>query len=142
MENKGKLESRTVVMWMMNIIIILLSIGLMLTAGVMIGEFISANTSNYNEDSFYYSIQQERFFDTVGYYHHNTKAGLEGNAKMQEFYGVAKYYEYASLYQAYTVYGNLEQAEAFRKKMQDAESDMGDWDMTIEPIQKQLGMEE
>ncbi|MBQ7775589.1 MAG: hypothetical protein IJ379_06680 [Lachnospiraceae bacterium] len=141
MGNKAKAGVNTVVKWIMNIVIIILAFFLVMTAGVMIGEIYNATAPTYDEDNFYYNIESERYFNMVDGYYQNIMAGYEGNKDMQEYYGVARYYELASLYRAYTVAGNTEQADAFLQRMQAAESDMGSWSITKEPIHKQLGIE-
>lgn len=131
-----------VVNWVLNIVIVVLSFFFVMTAGVMIEELYTAFAPTYDEDNFYYDITDERFSRMVGGYHANVQAGFEGNADMKEYYGVAKYYEAASLYHAYTVAGNEELAMVFQQKMEQAEEEMGSWSITKEPINKQLGIEE
>lgn len=141
MENKAKTGGNKVVNLILNIIIIILSFVLVITVGVMIGEFSDATTYVYGEDNFYYDIEGERFFDMVGDYHSNAQAGYEGNKNMKEYYGVAEYYEAASLYRAYTVTGNTEWADFFKEKMNQAEPQMGGWSITKDAIHAQLGIE-
>mgnify|MGYP003309257031 CR=1 FL=1 len=117
MKSKAKLGIQNIVKWIMNIVIVVLAFFLIMTAGVMIGEIYNASTPVYSDDSFCYNIESERYFRMVDGYYHNTLAGYEGNKNMQEYYGVARYYELASLYRAYTVAGNTEQAEIFLQKM-------------------------
>lgn len=125
----------------LNVLIVIAAFFFLMTAGVMIEEIVEVNTAGYSENSFYYSMEDERYYNMVGYYYYNTLAGFKGNSTMQEYYGVAKYYEAASLYRAYTVYGKEEQAGAFFQKMKQAEEEMGGWSIAIASIQKQLGIE-
>lgn len=141
MENKAKIGGNKIVNWILNILIILLSFLFIITAGVMIEELHTVNSYTYSENSFYYNIEGERFFNMVGGYHQNTQAGFEGNKNMKEYYGVAEYYEAASLYKAYTVAGNTEWANHFKEKMNQAEVKMGGWSITKDAIHKQLGIE-
>ncbi len=141
MENKARLSSQKITNWILNVIIVVAVFFLILTAGVMIEEIYSAFGQPYSLRNADYNVQQERYFQMVDPYYHNTIAGFEGNAKEKEYYGVAKYYEAASLYKAYTAAGNTEMADFFLEKMQKAESSMGSWSITKEPIHKQLGIE-
>lgn len=136
-----KAGTNTVVKWIMNIIIIVLAFFFVLTAGVMIEEMYSATAPAYRDDSFYYNIESERYFNMIYGYYQNTMEGYEGDKDTKEFYGVARYYELASLYRAYTVAENQEQADIFYQRMQEAEADMGSWSITKKPIHKQLGIE-
>ncbi len=141
MKNKAKGGTK-VVNFILNLIIVVLSFFFVMTAGVMIGEFYHAFTPGYSEDSFYYKISDERYYSLVGAYHSNVQGGFEGDEDIQEYYGVAKYFEAASLYHAYQVAGNEEMAKFFAGKMELAEEDMGGWSVTREPILKYLGIEE
>lgn len=140
MKNKQKGVTKAVNM-ILNIITVVLSICFLMTVGVMIDEFYQAFTPGYSEDSFYYYITGEQYHSLVGAYHSNTQEGFQPNKDMKEYYGVAKYFEAASLYHAYQVAGNEEQAAFFAKKMEQAESEMGGWSVTKEPIGKYLELE-
>ncbi|MBQ9141103.1 MAG: hypothetical protein IJX63_04835 [Lachnospiraceae bacterium] len=141
MRNKEKGGTK-IVNFILNLVIVVLCFFFVMTAGVMIGEFYQAFTPGYSTNSFYYKIDDERYYSMVGAYHSNTQAGFEGDEDMQEYYGVAKYFEAASLYHAYQVAGNEEMAELFSQKMKLAEEEMGGWSVTREPILKYLGIEE
>lgn len=130
-----------VVNWILNILIIVAAFFFLITACVMIEAFADANFAMYSEDSFYYSIQNKNYAEMVGKQYANTMEGHEGNETMQEYYGVAKYYEAASLYKAYSVVGNEEQAAVFAEKMKQAEEEMGGWSIAKDSIHEQLGIE-
>lgn len=125
----------------LNILIVVAAFFLILTVGVMVEEIYSEATPMYSEDSFYYNLEEERYFNMVDAYYRNTMAGFTGNREMKEYYGVAQYFEASSLYQAYTVYGNAEQAGHFLEKMEQVETAMGGWSVAKDPIHKQLGIQ-
>ena len=125
----------------LNIVIVVLCFFFVITAGVMIGELYHAFTPVYSAEGFSYKIEDERYHGMVGAYHSNTQADFEGDEDMQEYYGVAKFFEAASLYHAYQVAGNEEMVAFFEKKMEQAEKEMGSWSITKEPILKYLGIE-
>lgn len=141
MENKTKNETQKIVKWVLNSIIVAVSVFFIIMVVLMIEEVYHAVTPLYGENNFSYSVNNERYCEMVGNYYHNTLAGFEGNKTMKEYYGVAKYYEAASLYHAYTEVGNVEMAEHFLQKMEQAEGEMGGWSITKKPINQQLGME-
>ncbi len=138
MKNK---EKANVVKWILNIIIIVLSFFFFVTVCATLSELNDAFGYNYDADSFYYKLQSENYRDMVQARYHNIMNGHNGNATLKEYYGVAEYYEMASLYKAYTVAGNEEMATHFQNKMQEAEKRMGDWNITKDSIHKQLGIE-
>lgn len=128
--------------WILNIVIIVLSFFFIMSAGMMIGEFHDVFTTWHSADSFYYNVSNEKFFELVGKYHTNTQNNDKQDKKLQEYYGVAKYFEAASLYHAYEVYGDEEMTTFFKERMDSAEQEMGGWSITKKSIRKQLGMEE
>lgn len=141
MQNKTRIGRQKIITWAMNIVILCLSFLLIIVAMVMIESLHSSFSVPTSENSFYYAIEGERYYNIVGGYHRNTHAGFEGNADMKEYYGVAKYYEAASLYKAYSVAGNTEQAEKYLERMKQAETEMGGWSIAKKPIHAQLGIE-
>lgn len=141
MNNTAKNGKVKVVNWILNILIVIAAFFFLMTAGVMIEELTYVTTAIHSEDSFYNALQNENYSTMIGNQYRNVLEGHEGNETMQEYYGVAKYYEAASLYKAYTVVGNEEQAAAFLKKMEAAESEMGGWSIAKDSIHKQLGLE-
>ena len=141
MENKVKGERQRIVLWVLNIIIIILSFLLIMTIGVMIKEGYNVLSAAHDQQSIQYALQGDRYYDMVRYYHDNVQAGFEGDSTMKEYYGVAKYYEAASLYHAYTVAENTSMAEHFQEKMEQAEKEMGSWSITKDVIKETLGIE-
>ncbi len=141
MENKARIGSQKIIKLILNVVIVVVVLLFLLTAGVMVTEIFSAFAQPYRGRSNDYYIKQERYFQLIDGYYSNTIAGFEGTVEEKEYYGVAEYYEAASLYKAYTVAGNTEMADLFLEKMQQAELKMGGWVITKEPIHKQLGIE-
>lgn len=141
MNKKAKNNKVKVVNWVLNILIVIATFFFLMTAGVMIEEFRFVTTPIHSENSFYNAMQAENYSTMIGNQYRNTLEGHEGNKTMQEYYGVAQYYEAASLYRAYTVVGNEEQAADFLKKMEAAEKEMGGLSIVKDSIHKQLGLE-
>lgn len=141
MNNKAKNGKVKVINWILNILIIVAAFFFLITAGVMIEEFSYVTTATHSENSFYNALEAKNYSTMVGNQYRNILEGHEGNATMQEYYGVARYYEAASLYKAYAEVGNEELAAAFLEKMKQEESEMGGWTIAIDDIHKQLGIE-
>ncbi len=141
MSNTTKNNKVKVVNWILNILIVIATFFFLMTAGVMIEEMKYVTTATHSENSFYNALEAKNYSTMVGNQYRNVLEGHEGNETMQEYYGVAKYYEAASLYNAYMVVGNEEQAAAFLKKMEQAEDEMGGWSIAKDSIHEQLGIE-
>ena len=64
---------------------------------------------------------------------------LSGTKK--ECYGVARYFEAASMYKAFLQTGDTERAAREKEKMDAAYEEMGDWNIATDSIRKKLGLE-
>ena len=115
MENKLRLNRQKIITWILNAIIVILCFLLIMTASVTIESLYDTFSMPIDEDAFYNRIKYEEYYYMPSYYHQNTQAGFEGNAAMKEYYGIAKYYEAASLYKAYDTVGNTEQAQKYKE---------------------------
>lgn len=142
MKNKVSNGANKIVTWILNIIIIVLSLVLFLMIFLVIAELHRAFNWERSTDSFGYYMSSEEYFQITPAYHTNIANGYEPDAETAEYYGVAKYFEAALIYNAYMETGNEEMAQVYKEKMQDAKPEMGGWDMAIPSIHKQLGIEE
>ena len=142
MKNKVSNGANKIVTWIMNIIIVVLSMALFVMIFLFVAEFRQAFDRESSTNSFGYYMSSEEYFQITPAYHNNTAYGYKPDAETAEYYGVAQYFEAALIYNAYVQAGNEEMAEAFKKKMQEAKPEMGDWDIAIPAIHKQLGIEE
>lgn len=141
MQNKGtKIGHKTVTM-ILNVLMILLCFVLVITCVLVTKEVKDGYTSYADEDTFYYAIKAENFSYVVDSYHRNVVSSNGDKKSLLEYYGVAKYFEAASLYHAYDTVGNEEMAERFKKKMDMAVAEMGSWAVAKEPIDKKLGLQ-
>ncbi len=95
---------------------------------------------SYSEDSFYYRLEDEEFGAMVEMYHANEAAGAKASANMKEYYGVAKYVEAASFYKMYMEAGDMEKADRYRERMQEAASEMGELAFLQERLCEKLGV--
>ena len=142
MKNKGSNGANKVVTWIMNIIIIVLSLILFVMIFLLIAEFNSAFNRERSTESFGYFVSSEEYHQLGGIYHNNLAHGYKPDAETAEYYGVAQYFEAAFIYNAYMETGNEEMAQVYKEKMQAAKTEMGGWDIAIPSIHKQLGIEE
>lgn len=74
----------------------------------------------------------------VDHYHQNVAAGITGNKEEKEYYGVAKYYEAASFYKAFSTVGDTKRAAREKQKMDAAYEEMGGWQIAKEAIDAEL----
>lgn len=95
----------------------------------------------YEEDSFYYRMQDESYAQMVSMYYSNVAAGEAEAEELQEYYGIAKYFEAAAHYKMYEEAGEAELAWTEAEKMEAAYTQMGDLALVKEKIDAQLGIE-
>lgn len=142
MKNKLSNGANKIVIWIMNIVIVVLSLILFVMIFLVIAEFRRAFDWEKSTDSFGYYMRSEEYFQITPIYHNNVANGYKPDAETAEYYGVAKYFEAALIYNAYMETGNEEMAQVYKEKMQAAKPEMGGWDMAIPSIHKQLGIDE
>ncbi len=122
----------------MNVIIIALCIVLVFCGSFAVIGLQDAFSVTYSENNMYYRLDDGNFYQMVEGYYTNLHEGHEGSAEMQEYYGVAKFYEAASMYRAFQETGDIVRAEKELKKMELARSEMGEWTMIESEILEQL----
>lgn len=128
-------------LWLMNIVIVILCIVLFLGGIQMISAlrdaFARPSRAKYMENL----IRYENYANLLNSYHEDVVyGGLVTEAK-KECYGVAKYFEAASMYRAYLETGDTERAAREKEKMDAAYEEMGDWNIAADSIREKLGVE-
>lgn len=127
----------------LNVVIVILAFILLVTCVVAIGE-IKDNFNSYqvDESSFAYAMGKESYGDMVRYYYQNCGTGDEEQRNLQEYYGVAKYYEAAFFYKLYVESGDVTRADAQRELMNAAAEQMGDFAFVKDKIDAKLQIAE
>lgn len=141
MKNKAKDGINKIIIWILNIVIIILSLFLVINAGAMISEMHNAYDWSRSTEYMDFRIEKEEYHELMPIYYYNIMSGYESNEEELEYYGVARYYDVAVIYKAYLVIGNEEMASKYKEKMQEAEKMMGGWIIAKEGIHKQLGID-
>ena len=141
MENKSRKIHRSLLTLVMNIVIIFVCVLLVLVGSVAFSSLRDAFSPWYTEDSMYYSLDDGSFYRMVEGYHMNVQEGVEGNRTMQEYYGVAKYYQAASMYKAFLEIGDEERAARELERMEETRKEMGEWIVAEQEMKEQLGLE-
>lgn len=72
----------------------------------MIENLHDAFTNRISESTLRSRVEYGNYAPLVDHYHQNVAAGITGNKEEKEYYGVAKYYEAASFYKAFSTVGD------------------------------------
>ncbi len=138
MRNKMRRAGQNVTILAMNVIIIILCIFFVICVGLAVMGLQDAFSVTYSENTMYYRLDDGDFYQMVEGYHMNLQEGHKASAEMQEYYGVAKFYEAASMYKAFYETGDIERAARELEKMNLARPEMGGWAMVETKILEQL----
>lgn len=138
MRNRMRNVSQNLTTLIMNIVIVCLCVILVVCGTLAVSGLYDAFSVVNTENSMYYRLDAGDFYRMVEGYHMNIQEGHEGSAEMQEYYGVAKYYEAASMYRAFLEIGDTERADRELEKMELARIEMGEWAMVESEILEQL----
>lgn len=141
MQNKIKQKRQDIKLIILNIVIGVLVFFLLITGTYALEEFSYEFDNGYKEESFLYRIKDERYHETVRMYHENEAYGKKFGEEGQEYYGIARYYEAASFYKAFSEAGDKERMERYLDKMEDAEEDMGAMAFVKDKIDEKLGLQ-
>lgn len=124
----------------LNILIVLLGIIFVVVVFSTVKEFLDLSDNGYSIDSFYIRTNEAEYAPLPEMYHINEAKQVEANTQFQEYYGVAKYVEAASYYRMYSENNDMQRAEAYREKMEQALSQMGVYSSLSDEINTQLGL--
>ena len=140
MVNWIKEQAKQPKLLLLDIIIAGLSVFLVFMIGYVVEE-VSYSFHYYDENGFYWRLESEEYASMVTMYYMNVAEGKENEKGLQEYYGVARYFEAASEYKMYTQAGKEELAKEALKVMEDAYMQMGDFSIVREKIHTKLGIE-
>ena len=87
------------------------------------------------------NVQNENYAYLLVNYHEDMVYGGLLSGTKKECYGVARYFEAASMYKAFLQTGDTEHAAREKEKMDAAYEEMGDWNIAADSIRKKLGVE-
>lgn len=123
----------------LNILIVLLGIIFVVVVFSTVKEFLELSDNGYSIESFYTRTNEAKYAPLPEMYHVNEAEQVEANTQFQEYYGVAKYVEAASYYRMYSENNDMQRAEAYREKMEQALSQMGVYSSLSDEINTLLG---
>ena len=130
-------QSRQPKLFILDIIIASLTVCLVFMIGFAVEE-ASYSYSVYDENSFYWRLESEEYASMVSMYHSNVAEGKGEARELQEYYGVAKYFEAASYYKMYVEAGETDLAEKCMADMEAAYIQMGDFAIVKDKIDATL----
>lgn len=140
MNNKIRTRKQSVVLVVMNVVIVILCIGIFLCVIRLIREIQYSNDEKYDAKAMENCIRYDNYDSLSQYYHTNQVQNVKADADMKECYGVAKYYEAAVMYKAYQAVGDENRVVSEKEAMDAAYQEMGEWKITADTINKQLGI--
>jgi len=134
-----KKQSKQPKLFVLDIIVAGLTICLLFMIGFAVEE-ASYSYHAYDENSFYWQMESEDYASMVTMYYNNVAVGKEKAKELQEYYGVAKYFEAASAYKMYVEAGETKLAQEALADMEVAYKQMGDFYMVKDRIDAKLGL--
>lgn len=87
------------------------------------------------------NLSSENYAYLLDNYHQDEVYGGLLSENKKECYGVAKYFEAASMYRAYLETGDTERAAREKEKMDAAYEEMGGWNIAADSIREKLDLE-
>ena len=88
----------------------------------------------YDADSFYYRLSDGDYGAMVEMYYSNESNNVKPDEELEMYYAVAKYFEAASWYKAYSEAGDSQWMVVYREAMDEAEAEMESLSMLAEDI--------
>lgn len=92
----------------------------------------------YEADTFQYRLEDEDYQSMVEMYYSNQATGKANSKKYAEYYAVARYYEAAAMYKAYSEDGDSERAGKAYAAMEEAAAELGDFSFQADRIKSIL----
>ena len=135
-----KAQSRQPKLFVLDIIIAGLTVFLIFMIGYT-AEEVSYSYDTYDENNFYWRLESEDYSSMVNMYYMNVAEGKGDAKELQEYYGVARYFEAAADYKMYVDAGETARAESALADMEEAYVQMGDFSMVKGKIDAKLGLE-
>lgn len=136
--NKTKKSPVNVVL---DIVIVLLCLALVGAVAFAIDMYMESFAWSYDADSFYYRLSDRDYGAMVDMYYSNESNNVKPDEELEMYYAVAKYFEAASWYKAYSEAGDSQWMTVYREAMDEAKAQMGSLNMLAEDIRLALEIE-
>ncbi len=139
---KNLMQSKDWKKTVLNGIIVILALILIARTAYTIQVFAEMSGEKYMENNMLYRLKEEDFGSLVTIYHSNVAMGYEDKKELQDYYGIARYYEAAANYKMYLENGEPEKAEREKLKMEEAADDFGELYFVKDKIDVKLALHE
>lgn len=134
------MKNRDVRVTVLNIVIVILAIILLVLVSITVETVREPDYISYNgEYTFIYCMEDENYGNMARYYYQNCGSARKEDAELQEYYGVAKYFEAAFFHKAHMEAGDTVRADKYKAAMDAAAAQMGEFAFVADKIDKQLG---
>ena len=137
---KRTMEKRSPLHVVLDIVIGIMSVLAVGAVIFTINMFAEEWSFSYDAESFYYRLESEDYRDMVEMYYMNETAGVKPDEELEQYYGVAKYFEAASYYKVYHDAEDEEQMAKYLNRMEMAREQMGALNIAAEDIDDKLGL--
>ena len=137
---KRTMEKRSPLHVVLDIVIGIMSVLAVGAVIFTINMFAEEWSYSYDAESFYYRLESEDYRDMVEMYYMYETAGVKPDEELQQYYGVAKYFEAASYYKVYHDAEDEEQMAKYLNRMEMAREQMGVLSIAAEDIDDKLGL--
>lgn len=138
MNNQKRSKRQNIMLIGMNIVIGALCLILLGRVVSMIEAVVYACDRSVNVRQLERDVRYDDFANLLGDYYTDMTTGAHTNTEIEEYYGVARYYEAMLWHRAYTETSDQERAAEELKKAEEAYEEMGSWNLLAESIEKIL----
>ncbi|MBQ4537729.1 MAG: hypothetical protein II994_08970 [Lachnospiraceae bacterium] len=137
-KNGSKVDGRRFVIWGLNAGIVAMCVVFVIMVYGAVVEYYDTFCFHYDDESFYWKLENEDYGNLVDIYHYNEAAGVSVDP---EYHAVAEYIEAASFCKAYADAGQTEKAAKYAAQMEQAIQQMGSLSVSKEAIDAHLGLD-
>lgn len=131
------MKAKTTTNFILNIIIIALSIFLLILSLFMIFEVKDyARQRNYDESTLIYELSYQNYDQLLRDVLTNEQNGVKTSGDMPQLYAVAHYYNASVRYCLYAADGNTQMAQKCLDKMEECAQNMGEYSFAKEDIDR------
>ena len=138
MNNQKRSNRQKIMLIGMNIVIGVLCLVLFGRVVSMMESIVYACGRSVNVGQLGRDVRYDDFASLLGDYYTDVTTGARTNTEIEEYYGVARYYEAMLWHRAYTETSDQERAAEELKKAEEAYEEMGSWNLLAEFIEKIL----
>lgn len=141
LKERIRMETRHAGILILDLAILVMCIVFVSSMISVAARFHEVYDEGYDSEDLYYSLREEKYAQLAAQTCENRMYGKGEDADSQEYYAVADYYEAAVQYHLCLETGDVDRAEQWLKKMNDAESRLGVFSTEKDKIDQILGIQ-